>query len=221
MASVGSTKFRFHLQIKIRPPLYLHGVHFLTECFPFGYLMPQPPFKGMFWPFFVDLECVEIYTDDLSVFGNSFQESLKSIEKVLIHCQEAHLAFSDKKCRLMCKARVFLGHLVSNKGIQVDQTKIEVILHLIAPKTQREVRRFLGHACYYRRFIENFSRIVTPIFLLLAKDSEFLWSTVCKQPFETLKEKLVQPPVLRRPNQSLPFRISSNASVTTIGIALG
>ena len=64
----------------------------------------------------------------------------------------------------MCKVGVVLGHLIFGKGIQVDPTMIEIILHLPAPKTQREVRGFLGHAGYYRRFIEKFSKIVSPLF---------------------------------------------------------
>ena len=80
----------------------------------------------------------------------------------------------------MCKAGVFLIHLISDKGIQVDPANIEIISSLPSPKTQREVRDFLGHAGYYRRFIENFSRIATPLFRVLAKDSEFSWSTTCQ-----------------------------------------
>ena len=121
----------------------------------------------------------------------------------------------------MCKSGVILGHLVSDKGIQVDPSKIEVIIHLLAPKTQREVRGFLGHAGYYRRFIEIFSKVSTPLFQLLAKDSEFTQSTACQLQFETSKEKLVQPPILRGPNWSMPFHISSDASHTAIGANLG
>eukprot|EP00253_Pinus_taeda_P011204 PITA_11204 len=66
------------------------------------------------------------------------QEALENLEKVILRCQEAHLALSDKKCRLMCKSGVVLCHLISSKGFQVDPTKIEIILHLPAPKTQRE-----------------------------------------------------------------------------------
>lgn len=165
---------------------------------------------------FVDLKCVNIYMDDFLVFANSFQEALKNLEKVLLRFQEAQLALSDKKCRLMCTTGVVLGILVSDKGIQVDPTKIEVILHLPAPKTQREIGGFLGNAGYYRRFIERFSRIATAIFQLLAKDSEFLWSTTCQQSFETLNEKLVQALVLRGPKWSLSFHISSDASNTAI-----
>ena len=118
--------------------------------------------------------------DDFYVFGNSFQEALKNLEKMLLRCQEAHLTLSDKKCRLMCKARVVLGHIISNKGIQVELAKIEVISSLPIPKTQMEVRGFLGHVGYYMRFIDNFSRIATLLFGLLAKDSEFSWSIACQ-----------------------------------------
>jgi len=83
--------------------------------------------------------------DDFSVFGDSFQEALKNLEKVLLRCQEAHLALSDKKCRLMCKVGVVLGHLISDKCIQVDPAKIEITFSLPIPKNQREVRGFLGH----------------------------------------------------------------------------
>ena len=68
--------------------------------------------------------------DDFSVFGNSFKEALKNLEKVLLRCQKSHLTLSGNKCRLVCKAGVVLGHLISNKGIQVDLAKIEIILHL-------------------------------------------------------------------------------------------
>ena len=158
---------------------------------PFGLCNAPTTFQRAVLAIVADLEFVEIYMDDFSVFGDSFQEALKNMEKVLLLFQEAHLALSDKKCRLMWKSRVVLGHLIFGKGIQVDPENIEIIMHLRAPKTQREVRGFLGHARYYRRFIENFSKIATPLFWLLAKDSEFSWSTTCQQSFETLKEKLV------------------------------
>jgi hypothetical protein len=74
---------------------------------------------------------------------------------------------------------------------------------------------------YYRRFIENFTKITSPLFMLLSKDVEFLWTNSCQTTFETLKEKLFVAPVLRGPNWSLPFHISTDASDTTIGVVLG
>jgi hypothetical protein len=83
------------------------------------------------------------------------------------------------------------------------------------------VRIFLGHARYYRRFIENFTKIAAPMFGLLIKDVDFVWTKQCQTSFETLKAKLSVAPVLRGPNWTLPFYISTDASGTTIGGVLG
>ena len=95
---------------------------------------------------------------------------------------------------------IVLGHHISAKGIQVDPTKIEIISKLPSPQTQREVRSFLGHVGYYRRFIENFTKIAAPMFKLLTKDAYFQWDSPCQEAFDTLKAKLSVTPVLRGPN---------------------
>jgi len=82
--------------------------------------MPRLPFKGKSWPFLLTWSVWKSTWMIFFVFGDSFQEALRNIEKSHLHCEEAHLALSDKKCGLMCKARVVLGHLISEKGIQVD-----------------------------------------------------------------------------------------------------
>ena len=84
---------------------------------PFGLCNAPATFQRVVLAIFSDLEFVEIYMDEFSVFGDSFQEALKNLEKVLLCCQEAHLALSEKKCRLMCKAGVVLVHFISGKGI--------------------------------------------------------------------------------------------------------
>jgi len=89
------------------------------------------------------------------------------------------------------------------------------------PKNQREVRSFLGYASYYRRFIEHFSKIASPLFKLLTKDVLFNWNENCQQAFETLKKKLSTTPVLKGPNWSLPFHIFTYASDTAVGASLG
>jgi hypothetical protein len=116
---------------------------------------------------------------------------------------------------------VVLGHHVSSEGIKFDPTKIEVIVRLPPPKTQKDVKRFLRYASYYRRFIENFTKIVAPMFGLLIKDVDFVWTEQCQTAFETLKAKLSMAPVLRGPNWTLPFHISTDASNTAIGGVLG
>ena len=80
---------------------------------------------------------------------------------------------------------------------------------------------FLGHAGYYRRFIENFSKLASPLFSLLMKDVQFIWNEACQTTFVKLKEKLSAAPILRGPNWALPFHISWDASDTAIGVVLG
>jgi hypothetical protein len=143
------------------------------------------------------------------------------LERVLIRCREACLALSNEKCRMLSKEGIVLGHHISSAGIKVDPTKIKVIMDLPAPRSQKEVRIFLGHVGYYRRFIENFTKIATPMFKFLVKDIDFVWDSQCQNAFEDLKEKLSTTPVLRGPNWSLPFHISTDASDTTLRVVLG
>ena len=162
-------------------------------------------------------DCVEIYMDDFTVYGNDFKEALDNLEKVLIRCQETNLALSHEKCKMMLTEGIVLGHHISSEGIKVDPAKIEIITGLSPPTTQKEVRSFLGHAGYYRRFIANFTKIAAPLFKLLAKDIGFCWDQHCQTAFDTLKSELSSTPVLRGPNWSLPFHIQTNASDTALG----
>ena len=113
-----------------------------------------------------------------------------------------------------------LGHYISSIGIQVGPTKIEVILQIPFPKTQKEVRSFLVHAGYYQHFIEFFSKITSPLFNLLSKESEFVWTDKCQYAFADLKQKVSQDLILRGPDWSVPFHISSDASDIAIGAIL-
>ena len=80
---------------------------------------------------------------------------------------------------MMMSEGVVLGHFIFADGIQVDPSKIKVIKNIPTPTTQNEVRSFLGHAGYYRRFIENFSKLASPLFSLLMKDVQFTWNEAC------------------------------------------
>ena len=133
--------------------------------------------------------------DDFSIYGETFQEALDNLAKVLKRCQEANLALSHKKCRMMFTKGVVLGHIISQAGIEVDPAKNSVISNLSPPKNQKEVRIFLGHARYYRRFIKDFTKLDAPLFKLLVKDVNFIWEDSCQKAFEDLKLRLSETPI--------------------------
>jgi len=103
----------------------------------------------------------------------------------------------------------------------VDPSKVQVIQTLHIPKTQTNVRILLGHVGYYKRFIKNFSKIASPLFVLLIKNAEFKWTDAFQKAFDELKHQLSTTPILRGLDWELPFHISSDSSDTTIGAVLG
>ena len=109
---------------------------------------------------------------------------------------------------------------MSKKEIEVDKAKVKLISNLPTPKCVKDIRSFLGHAGFYRRFIRDFSAIARPFCNLLAKDLPFAWSKACEDAFDKLKTKLVSPPIMRSPNWELPFEIMCDASDYVIGAVL-
>ena len=134
--------------------------------------------------------------DDFTSYGDSFGTTLDNLEKVLEHCERSNVALSMEKCHMMMTEGNVLGHFISIDGIKVDPTKIEVISKILTPKTSKEVCSFLGHTRYYRRFIENFSKIASPLFSLLMKDAKFVWTGKCEQAVLKLKHFVTETPVL-------------------------
>lgn len=122
---------------------------------------------------------------------------------------------------MMMEERIILGHFLSTEGIRMDPAKIKVILHFPKPKMPTQVCNFIGCVEYYRCFIENFAKVAHPLFQLLTKDSEFVWSDDCDATFTKIKELVCSAPILRGPDWALPFHIHTDASQTTIGAVLG
>lgn len=122
---------------------------------------------------------------------------------------------------MMFTEGIVLGHYISGYGIKVDKSKVEVISKLSIPIFQKDVRIFLGFTGYYRRFIENFTKIASPLFKLLTNNCEFNWNPHCQLAFETLKARISESLILRGPNRKLPFQISTDASDTDLGVVLG
>nr|GEV47398.1 hypothetical protein [Tanacetum cinerariifolium] len=116
---------------------------------------------------------------------------------------------------------IVLGHKISKNGLEIDKAKVDVIAKLPHPTTVKGVRSFLGHAGFYRRFIQDFSKVSRSMTHLLEKNTPFIFPEDCIKAFQTLKKKLTEAPILISPNWDLPFELMCDASDFAIGAVLG
>lgn len=195
---------------------------FAYRVLPFGLCNAPAMFQKAILSNFVDLinEGLEVYMDEFSLYGDKFDQALQTLEKVLEQCLATRLCLSNVKCHMMMAEGVILGHYISAARIQVDPTKIQVILLLPTTYTQMDVHRFFGYAGYYCWFIKKNSQTATPLYALTG-NVDFKWSDKCDTAFTYLKKLVLKTPVLRGPNQDLPFHISTDTSDTVIGTVLG
>ncbi|KAJ9541005.1 hypothetical protein OSB04_027511 [Centaurea solstitialis] len=196
---------------------------FAFRRMPFGLCNAPATFQRCMMSIFSDMleTSMEIFMDDFSVYGSSYEECLKNLEQSLKRCKETDLVLNWEKCHFMVKEGIVLGHLISNKGIEVDKAKLEVIEKLPEPVNVKGIRSFLGHAGFYRRFIKDFSKISKPLCLLLQHDQPFDFNNECRKSFNFLKQALVSAPVVITPDWTKPFELMCDASDWAVGAVLG
>jgi hypothetical protein len=112
-------------------------------------------------------EIIEVFMDDFSVYGKTFVDCMANLDKVLTRCAEVDLVLNWEKCHFMVKQGIMLGHVISERGIEVDKAKVETVEQHPPPTDVKSLRRFLGHAGFYRRFIKDFSKITKPLTQIL------------------------------------------------------
>nr|GEX03461.1 reverse transcriptase domain-containing protein [Tanacetum cinerariifolium] len=200
----------------------LYGT-FAYRRMPFGLCNVPGTFQRCMLAIFHDMvkKTMEIFMDDFSVFGNSFETCLSRLDKMLQRCEDTKLCLNWEKSHFIVKEGIVLGHKISRNGIEVNKAKVDVITKLPHPTTVKGVRGFLGHVGFYRRFIKDFSKISRPMTHLLEKDTPFIFSEDCIKAFQTLKQKLTEAPILIAPNWDLPFELMCDASDFAIGAVMG
>ncbi|KAD3067349.1 hypothetical protein E3N88_35229 [Mikania micrantha] len=186
---------------------------------PFGLCNAPATFQRCMVAIFQDMieSSMEVFMDDFSVYGSSFDHCLVNLERMLKRCVETKLMLNWEKCHFMVMEGIVSGHKISRAGIEVDQAKIETISKLPPPSSVRSIRSFLGHAGFCRRFIKDFSKFNRPMTHHLEKYTPFLFDEECTKAFEFLKEKLVSAPILVAPDWSLPFELMCDASDQAVG----
>ena len=156
---------------------------------PFGLCNAPATFQRCMLSMFSDLveRIMEVYMDDITVYGGDFEECLTNLEAILQRCIEKNLVLNWEKCHFMVNRGIVLGHIISSRGIEVDKAKIDIISKLPPPTNVKTIRQFLGHSGFHRRFIKDFSKIAKTLYKLLEKDAKFVWEEDCQKSFEELK----------------------------------
>ncbi|KAM2908554.1 hypothetical protein COP2_048046 [Malus domestica] len=196
---------------------------FAYRRMPFGLCNAPATFQRCMVSIFSDYveRIIDIFMDDFSVFGNSFDNCLHNLTLILKRCVETNLVLNWEKCHFMVKQGIVLGHIISERGIEVDKSKIDLVRYLPSPISVREVRSFLGHAGCYRRFIKDFSKIAQPLCCLLQKEVPFEFNEACEQAFKHLKGLLTTAPIITPLDWSIPFELMCDASDYALGAVLG
>ena len=163
---------------------------------------------------------VVVFIDDILIYSKNKEEYADNLKVVLAVLREHQLYGKPSKCEFWLEEVQFLRYVISAQGIAVDPSKIDTVLKWERPRTVTEVRSFLGLAGYYRRFVEGFSKMVSPLTQLTRKDQPFSWTEKCEECFEEMKKRLTTAPVLSIPDTSKKFKVFCDASYQGLGCVL-
>jgi hypothetical protein len=163
---------------------------------------------------------VVVFIDDILIYSETTEEHEEHLRVVLERLRQQKLYAKFSKCEFWMEKVAFLGHVLSAEGIAVDPSKVESVTQWEKPLNVTDIRSFLGLAGYYRRFIENFSKIAKPMTELLKNNTKFEWSEACEKSFQELKKRLTTAPVLTLPDFKKDFVVYCDASKQGLGCVL-
>ena len=196
--------------------------HFQFKVLCFGLTNAPATFQHAMNHAFSD--CIDnfvlVYLDDILVYSKNEEEHLEHLEHVLKVLRRHKYYAKMKKCDFLKAELPFLGHVVSGQGVRVDPRKVEAIKDWPVPTTVTQVRSFLGLANFFRKFVQGYASIASPLSDLTRKNVPFVWTPERQRAFDRIKSCLIEAPVLRLPDFNKPFEVICDASGFGIGAIL-
>ena len=218
----GYHQVALHPRDRHKTAFVTRGGSFQFRVLPFGLCGSPASFSRLMGLVMAGLNfsiCL-IYLDDIIVFSKDLETHLQRLELVLERLVAVNLKLKPSKCHLLQKRVLFLGHIVSQEGIETDPRKIEAVRSWPTPTKLKEVRAFMGLCSYYRKFVPQFAHVGRPLHALTRKDVRFNWTHECDEAFEQLKTALTEAPVLALPLDEGQFVLDTDASGEAIGAVL-
>ncbi|XP_058722923.1 uncharacterized protein LOC131594738 [Vicia villosa] len=196
---------------------------FCYKVMPFGLKNAGATYQRAMVTLFHDMihKEIEVYVDDMIAKSHTEEEHLVHLQKLFERLREFRLRLNPNKCTFGVRSGKLLGFVVSGKGIEVDPAKIKAIQEMPEPRTEKEVRGFLGRLNYIARFISHLTATCEPIFKLLRKDQTARWNNDCQRAFEKVKEYLQEPPILMPPVPGRPLIMYLTVLENSMGCVLG
>lgn len=161
-----------------------------------------------------------VFMDDILVYSPSLQEHVQHLTATFQLLQANQLSIKRSKCTFAQPQLEYLGHIISASGVATDPGKIAAVQSWPTPLNAKQVRGFLGLTGYYRKFIKGYSLVSRTLSNLLKKDTIFRWTFHEQQAFDTLKQKMLEAPVLALPDFTLPFTVETDACKRGVGAVL-
>lgn len=196
--------------------------HFEFNRMSFGLKNAPATFQRMMNNVLTGLDPVQcfVYLDDIVVYASSLKDHEIKLRNIFERLRQNNLKIQPDKCEFLRKEVCYLGHVITENGVKPNPDKIKVIEKFPRPTNQKEIKGFLGLVGYYRKFIENFSKISKPLTGLLRKDYKFEWNFEQEDAFNVLRNKLISTPILQYPDFSKEFIVTTDASKYAIGAIL-
>ncbi|XP_039012179.1 uncharacterized protein LOC120141335, partial [Hibiscus syriacus] len=196
---------------------------FCHKVMPFGLKNAGATYQRAMVTLFHDMmhKEIEVYVDDMIVKAKTEEEHIVNLRKLFKRQRRCQLKLNPNKCTFGVTSGKLLGFVVSQKGIEIDPDKVKAIQDLPPPRTQKEVRGFLGRLNYIGRFISQLTEKCDPIFRLLRKNNPEEWSEDCQRAFETVKRYLSSTPILAPPISSKPLILYLSVYENSMGCVLG
>ena len=187
---------------------------------PFGLKNAPPYFQRQMDKVLINMSFARCYIDDIVVWSENLQDHLKHLSAVFDRLRKAGLKVHPGKCEFALDKINFLGHCVSAEGLSPQQEKVTAVRDLPAPTDISSLRSALGLFSYYRKFVQGFSVLASPLHLLLRKGEKWHWDLDQQKSFAELKDKLCTSDVLKRPDSELPYVLATDWSQKGMGAVL-